>query len=313
MRWLCFALLFGSCAYADESNCQSRDHQRVCQFNLKSDHMSSSVLIKAIGPSHVSWKGLPVLFYLHGRGGGAGKEQWFQMNAVGLFDHMKSKLYQNSPFVVVAPQDLFVHLDDGSESHGQDYWLGPDSRRDWESFISKTLISFVKDEWGLGEKPCQRIVAGISMGAHGALSLGTKYKNLFAGLGAHSPIFRVEPRDVKVSDEDVFGGSSNLVKFHRRSFGYRLVYDVDKLDLSMPMFIDIAPEDYFQEVMCPSGMSAWKKLEQLSEKLSQNSIIYQGASPDGSKGHSYEYWSNMASEFYFPWYHRIFSESCVAN
>jgi S-formylglutathione hydrolase FrmB len=65
----------------------------------------------------------------------------------------------------------------------------------YEDFVVKDLIEFVDSHYRTDASREGRAVAGVSMGAWGAMLLGLKYPQLFAAIGAMSAPFGISRQD----------------------------------------------------------------------------------------------------------------------
>lgn len=302
-------MLSGSVAYCSEHRfpdhwtCDDISKELTqCDFFAESEFLSNRILLKLYGPRGQSWQGLPIVVYLHGRGASSGEGRSGQFLTMGFKEHSAQKQYQEDPFVVVAPQDHFVHRQGRRARRGQDYWLGTlASKRDWERFLGEELVPLLDLKYDLGKSHCERLIAGVSMGAHGALRVGSRYKQLFTGIGAHSPIFRVDVSDVKSHDYDVFGNHGQGSIYEQRSFGHDVVYR--SLQISLPTFMDIGEDDPLLLRQYASSQRVWDALKDRHGDMPEL-VLRRGRAKNDEAGHSFKYWKSMALSYYFPWYHK---------
>ena len=114
---------------------------------------------------------LPLLLFLHG--GGGDKSFLGRMRPV-LEEMWKAGTLP--PMVVVTPsasRSFYMDYRDGSEK--------------WETFLVTELLDHVRNKYKITRDRKGTLLFGISMGGMGALRLGFKYPEKFAGLAALEP------------------------------------------------------------------------------------------------------------------------------
>ena len=115
--------------------------------------------------------GLPVIYLLHGGGGGDG----FVDRLEGLF----RKAWDEGmlpPAVVLTPhvgRSFYMNFKDGSER--------------WEDFVVGPLLEDGRERFGAATSRAETVAVGISMGGMGALRLAFKHPEVFAGVAALEP------------------------------------------------------------------------------------------------------------------------------
>lgn len=131
-------------------------------------------------------KPLPLLYFLHG---GNGSRSFLTMLKTP-FDTLWNE--QRLPGLVAvtpsADRSLYMDYRDGSQK--------------WESLLVGPFLSHIRDSYRVRQDREGLFVAGASMGGMGALRLGFKYPELFAGLAALEP--GIEPalayKDIQLED-----------------------------------------------------------------------------------------------------------------
>lgn len=115
---------------------------------------------------------LPMMMYLHG-GGGSRDEM---LGTRPLFDN-EWKSGQLPKMVVatisVGPAAFYLDFKDGSEK--------------WESLITGPFRTFIQTTYNASSDPKKNVLFGASMGGEGALRIGLKHPNLYAGIAAMEP------------------------------------------------------------------------------------------------------------------------------
>ncbi|HEX6293161.1 MAG TPA: alpha/beta hydrolase-fold protein, partial [Herpetosiphonaceae bacterium] len=180
----------------------------------------------------------PVLYVLHGRGGGSG--EW---KDYGLFDEADRLIREKriAPLMIVSPQgDL-------------GYWMnhaGGGER--WGDYITGDLIPHIDATYRTEAEPRHRAIGGISMGGHGALQLALNNPGLFGAVGGHSAVFRAE------AEAFPFFGSG--VDYQRRD-PVSLVQDLST-PVTFALWLDIGADDpwlprtlYFHELLAQRGIA----------------------------------------------------------
>jgi putative tributyrin esterase len=120
----------------------------------------------------------PVLYLLHGGGQ----------------DH--TAFASRSWFRTMASRELIVVTPNVGDS-----WYvnsAADPKAKYEDFVSKDLVEFVDGHYRTVASREGRAVAGVSMGAWGAMLLGLKHPQLFQAVGAFSAPFGISRQDPKM-------------------------------------------------------------------------------------------------------------------
>jgi len=124
-----------------------------------------------------SGKRYPVLYLLHGRGGGL--NYWPNM---GVADYVAEL-----DLIVVMPDVGVSWYVNWAESVGGE-------KNDWEDYITKDLIGFVDSHYRTVASREGRAISGASMGGYGALTLGLLHPDLFCSISGHSAALRITDR-----------------------------------------------------------------------------------------------------------------------
>lgn len=231
-----------------------------------------------------------VILFLHGRGYSRDiGSQDSMLDTIGpkeIFDTFGDQI------VFIAPQDIFIHQD--TNSKGQDYWIGKEGR-DWRSFLGRELPEKMTEllaAQGIYSYEFKK-VTGVSMGAHGALSLGHYFPGQYEQVVALSPIFRPVKEEMPQGDYDVF--------LEENPYGEPIeVRDgVNMGDLALKDRFQLAPKTYIATSKTdfgidpnkyPKAVEVWDKL---NLQRNDNHFIEFSENPHG---HSMKYWREALPE-----------------
>src|SRR5258708_5637836 len=108
----------------------------------------------------------PVIYLLHG--GNADETQWPDLNVQSAADALISQ--GAAPFVVVMP--------------GATYY----ESIDYSTFVIKELLPTVESQYHVQAVQSGRVIGGLSLGGYWALKIVFTHPDLFAAVGAYSPI-----------------------------------------------------------------------------------------------------------------------------
>jgi enterochelin esterase-like enzyme len=117
----------------------------------------------------------PVLYLLHGLG--ADRNEWVEYGLLHRADSLIA-VGELPPMVIVLPE--------GEQS----YWVNHVDGAPWGDYVAIDLARHVDATYRTRPKPAQRAIGGLSMGAHGALTLSMTFPDRFGVVGAHSPSIR---------------------------------------------------------------------------------------------------------------------------
>jgi S-formylglutathione hydrolase FrmB len=147
----------------------------VPSASLGSSQAASVLLPATYGTSQRRY---PVLYLLHGGGQ----------------DH--TAFATRSWFSGLATRDLIIVTPDVGETWYVNSAADPKAR--FEDFVIKDLVEYVDRGYRTVATREGRAVAGVSMGAWGAMLLGVKHPDLFAAVGAFSAPFGISRQDPKM-------------------------------------------------------------------------------------------------------------------
>ncbi|RYG34401.1 MAG: esterase family protein, partial [Chitinophagaceae bacterium] len=152
LTMICIAALFNRAANA----------AIVDTVDTYSASMKKTIRAVVITPDdYAGAKELPVVYLLHGHGGGYA--DWIS-RAKGF-----EKAADQYQLIIVCP--------DGNNSW---YWDSPvDPRYKYETYVSKELVDWIDGKYKTIRSPKGRAITGLSMGGHGALYLAFRHQDVF--------------------------------------------------------------------------------------------------------------------------------------
>ena len=211
------------------------------------------------------------VYFLHGRNG----DRHFIADLGGCQEVDRIARKWGRSFLIAAP--------DG----GNGYWVNaaktPERYRD---LVAHELITRVEAEFPeLPRTPKKRVIAGISMGGHGAIQVSINAPGIFGAVGAHSPVFRTQS-EVLPDFEKQFG--TGVAYQSRDPFSLILVQGKTFLG---PVYLDMGARDPW--------ITNTSHFQELLQKLKVPGIYKVGTDPSG--GHANGYWHYHLGE-YFDWY-----------
>ncbi len=223
---------------------------------VRSTRMNKEVKAVVISPDKK--EATATLYLLHGYSGN--HATWLQ-----TAPHIK-QLVDTYGYLVVCP-------DGGFDSW---YWDSSDDNYQYETFITKELLPFVEQRYGVGSDRTHRAITGLSMGGHGALYLAFRHQELFAFAGSTSGGVDIRPFP------NNWGMKKHLGSYHEKPevWDAHTVIELTHLvrPKSLQLFIDCGTEDFFFDVN-----------NKLHEKLTYMQIPHHYLTLPGK--HNGEYWA----------------------
>ncbi|AYN03113.1 alpha/beta hydrolase family protein [Flavobacterium sp. 140616W15] len=228
----------------------------------------------------------PVLYLLHGAYGHFG-------------DWLKSipdkKLVQNLSdqynLIIVMPEGetFSFYLDSPVNKESQ-----------FETYITKEVIQKIDKTYRTITDRKGRVISGLSMGGHGALSLSAKHPDLFCAAGSMSGavdmgvmLNRDSAAEVVKLMHPVFGDKSNDVELYKQN---AVLGMVDKIKANkLALIIDCGVDDFLIE---PN--------RELHRRLLYNKVAHDYTERPGA--HTWEYWENA-----LPYHVLYFSKVLAKN
>ena len=177
----------------------SRDRPRITSdvslqdVTFHSSALNRDVQYRVVLPkTFPSPQNLPVIYLLHG--GGGGFRDWSNYSDVAKY----------------AKQGVLLVMPEGNSSYYTNSATVPSDR--FEDYIVKDLRADVETRFSAAATRNKRAIAGVSMGGYGALKIALRYQNLYVFAGGLSPAVDVPTRPFSVKRIAQW-------KFHSSIFG----------------------------------------------------------------------------------------------
>lgn len=150
--------------------------------NLLGDPAEQTIAIY-LPPSYESSpnKRYPVIYLLHGYDGSSRSwttEEPYSFKVPPVMDSLiaEGKIRE---MIVVAPS--------ANNSYHGSFYLNSSVTGNWEDYIFRDVVSYVDANYRTLARVSSRGIAGHSMGAFGAVSIGMKHTEVFSAIYAHAP------------------------------------------------------------------------------------------------------------------------------
>lgn len=130
-------------------------------------------------PSHIVKEAYPVLYLLHGRGGN--HTAWCSYSNIELFAEER-----NIAVVMISGENKFYCSVPGGD--------------DYDRFIDEELPEFITSMFPVSKLPEHTYIAGLSMGAAGALMHGIANPDKYAAIGGFSAAVQEEKENGEILD-----------------------------------------------------------------------------------------------------------------
>jgi len=164
-------------------------YSRVMQKTIK----AAVVLPASYGDSQRDY---PVIYLLHG--GQGNYRDWLSKTSDKLILHQLADQYN---FIIVTP-------DAGLTSY---YFDSPlDKGSQYETFIAKELVEKIDGTYRTIKDRKGRIIAGLSMGGHGAMYISARHPELYCAAGSMSGVMNINTATWNVPPEFARSRSANF-------------------------------------------------------------------------------------------------------
>ncbi|MFC6096654.1 alpha/beta hydrolase [Flavobacterium qiangtangense] len=228
----------------------------------------------------------PVMYLLHGAYGHF--RDW--LKSTPNKSVVKDLADQYNMIIVMPEGETFsFYLDSKSNKESQ-----------FETYITKEVVQKIDQTYRTIAEKKGRVITGLSMGGHGALSLSAKHPELYLAAGSMSGALdmgsmlnRDNADQVKKLMQPVFGDESGNKELYEAN---AVLGMIDKIKANkMPLIIDIGVDDFLIE----SNRELHRRL--VYEKIPHDYTERPGA-------HTWEYWENSV-----PYHVYFFSKILKAN
>ena len=120
----------------------------------------------------------PVIYLLHGINGG--NREWEARDINRRFDRMYRRDDRQSKAIIVMPD-------------GESLWYVDSSAAPWRSMFIEEMLPLVDDAYRTRADRRFRALSGISMGGHGAFTVGWAHQDLFGSIASHMGALDLPP------------------------------------------------------------------------------------------------------------------------
>lgn len=261
---------------------------RVDTLEIQSSSMHKMVKSPVVLPDsyNPSGKSYPVIYLLHG--GQGSYRDWLSKLKDKLLLHKLADQYQ---VIIVTP-------DGGTTSY---YFDSPlDKTSQYETFISKELIQKIDETYRTIKDRKGRIIAGLSMGGHGAMFISARHPDIYCAAGSMSGVMDINtatwnvPADFAKSRDKNFerllGPPKDTVNRYRE---YCAVGLVDKMKANdVKLIFDCGADDI---MIRPN--------RELHKLLTENGTPHDYIERPGK--HEWPYWENAVS-YQFLFFQKVF-------
>lgn len=231
----------------------------------------------------------PVLYLLHG--GGGSFRDWLIKTPDQTLLHRLADQYN---LIIVTP-------DGDPTSYYFDSPLVKDSQ--FETFIAKELIDRIDNAYRTIRDKKGRVIAGLSMGGHGAMFIACRHPELYAAVGSMSGVMNINTATWKVPADFAKARTENLARLlgppkegDTPYPGYTMVTLADRLKTNnLPLILDIGVDDFLIDGN-----------RDLHRQLMANQTPHDYTERPG--GHTWPYWENA-----LPYQLLFFSKVLKAN
>jgi S-formylglutathione hydrolase FrmB len=231
----------------------------------------------------------PVLYLLHG--GSGSFRDWLTKTPDKTLLHRLADQYN---LIIVTPEG-------DPRSYYFDSPLVKTSQ--FETFISKELIDRIDNTYRTVRDRKGRLIAGLSMGGHGAMFISSRHPDLYAAAGSMSGVMNINTATWKIdpafakSRTDSFAELLGPAQAGDTPYpGYTMVTLTDKLKANnLPLIYDVGVDDFLIETN-----------RDLHRRLVDNKTPHEYIERPGA--HTWEYWENA-----LPYQLLFFSKILKAN
>lgn len=248
---------------------------KVDTLDIPSASMNRTLRAAVVLPEYYkkAKKPFPVLYLLHG--GGGSFRDWLTKTPDKTLLHRLANQYN---IIIVTP-------DGDPTSYYFDSPLVKASQ--FETFISTELINKIDNTYRTVHDRRGRVIAGLSMGGHGAMFISSRHPELYAAAGSMSGVMNINTTTWKVPADFARSRSENFAKLLGPPKegevpypGYTMVALADQLKTNnLPLIFDIGVDDFLIDTN-----------RDLHHRLLENKTPHDYTERPGA--HTWEYWGN---------------------
>ncbi len=173
----------------------------------------------------------------------------------------------------------------------------------FETFVSSELIAKIDNAYRTVREKKGRVIAGLSMGGHGAMFIASRHPDLYAAAGSMSGVMNINTATWKVPADFAASRAENFAKLLGPAApgnapypGYTMVTLAERLNANgLPLIFDIGVDDFLIEGN-----------RDLHRQLLENKTPHDYTERPG--GHTWDYWQNS-----LPYQLLFFSKILKAN
>lgn len=266
-------LLIALCLFITVS-VQAQKVENVEIYSQKMDINIKNIIILPEGYENTDTR-YPVVYLLHGYSGN--ETTWYKNTKPSLVKDAKKW-----GVIFVCP--------DGKNSW---YWDSPiNSKLQYETYISKELISFIDSHYRTIALPEGRAITGFSMGGHGALWLAINHQDIFGACGSLSGGVDIRPFPKNWEMHKVLGNYTENKSIWNN---HTVINQLKKINTKrLAIIFDCGIDDFFYNVNMD-----------LHNKMLEMNIPHDFISRPG--GHTHKYW-NDAIDYQLLFFHKYFNK-----
>lgn len=163
---------------------------------------------------------------------------------------------------------------------GQDSWYldSPiDNKMQFETYITKELVSYIDNNYRTFDDPKFRAITGLSMGGHGAMSLGLKHPEIYWQCGSMSGGLDIVPFPERWKIKERLGNYEENADLWSQHSVLTIAKNLESTDQRITF--DCGVGDFFYEVN-----------ENLHKALLEKKIDHDYSSRPGK--HTWDFWCN---------------------
>ena len=268
---------------------------KVDTLDVPSARMNRTLRAAVVLPDHyrkAKKQSFPVLYLLHG--GSGSFRDWLTKTPDKTLLHRLADQYN---IIIVTP-------DGDPTSYYFDSPLVKNSQ--FETFIASEMIDKIDNSYRTVRDKKGRVIAGLSMGGHGAMYIASRHPDLYAAAGSMSGVMNINTATWKVPADFAKSRSANFANLLGPAKegdapypGYTMVTLTDQLKANnLPLILDVGVDDFLIETN-----------RELHRRLVENKTPHDYTERPGA--HTWDYWENSLP-YHLLFFHKILKANQVA-